>query len=333
MPNQTTNPALSSALHSFLLFVGQKYSVHTHAAYAQALDLFCRYLAQEHRLHSDRLTVNDLQPEWVMLYLSQLQETRSVETEHLYLRTVLHFYEFAATHYDLPIDLSMLAEKVAEKRRTKSHSLPNLPASAMETMLEFAETFLPPSPSTDSEEREYLRLLRDRAFVLTLADTGLRVSEICNLHRADVDLDACELRLSGLNTLPLTSRSAEAIRQYLTARHKLDTMQTLSSLHQLPVFSRHDKRASKRVLPVSRWTGGNIVEAWAKLALPPLTYQQLLANGQRVTPHSFRHYFVLVTLTQTADLATTRTRARHGDPSTTRRYLRSLNPTASSSQE
>jgi site-specific recombinase XerD len=34
---------------------------------------------------------------------------------------------------------------------------------------------------------EKLRYLRDRAFLITLADTGLRVHEACGLRRGDID--------------------------------------------------------------------------------------------------------------------------------------------------
>lgn len=324
VPSPNHNSAISQAVDSFLAEIARRYAAHTSAAYTQALHLFCRYLQQDFHVRCDRAAIHKLQEGWALAYLAHLQETRSVETEHLYVRTVFQFYEFVAERYSVDLSIDTLNQQIIENRRTKLHALPQLPSVAIQLMLEFAQTFRPSQPADESEQREYLRLLRDRAFLLTLADTGLRVSEICGLRRGSIHAESCELALGESFTLPLTSRAAQAIEQYLTARRKQDSAQKLTAQDELPLFARHDKRASKRVLPISRWTGGNIVDDWAKLSLPLETYRQLLADNQRITPHSFRHYFVFTILSQTDNLETARARARHGDSSTTRRYLRSL---------
>jgi integrase len=79
------------------------------------------------------------------------------------------------------------------------------------------------------------------------------------------------------------------------------------------------------VYAISRWTGANIVDAWAKQALEPAVRTALIAANQYITPHSFRHYFVMNALRNTEnDVATTQIMARHVDRSTTRRYLQKL---------
>jgi len=111
---------------------------------------------------------------------------------------------------------------------------------------------------------------------------------------------------------------------YLSARHKMDSNQRLLPSEHLPLYARHDKRAGKHVLPISRWTGANIIDYWVSQTLPPDKQVELTKPEQTITPHTFRHYFVLMTLTETGDITTTRSLARHKDPATTRRYIQSL---------
>src|SRR5574341_417525 len=225
VPSHNHNLAISQAIDSFLAEIARRYAAHTSSAYTQALQLFCRYLQHDFRVRCDRAAIHKLQVNWALAYLTHLQETRSVETEHLYIRTVYQFYEFVAERYNMDLPIDSLNQQIVENRRTKLHALPHLPSAAIQEMLEFAQTFRPSQPADDSEQREYLRLLRDRAFLLTLADTGLRVSEICGLRRANLRAESCELALDDSFALPLTSRAAQAIEHYLTARRKLDSAQ------------------------------------------------------------------------------------------------------------
>lgn len=66
---------------------------------------------------------------------------------------------------------------------------------------------------------------RNRAIVLTLIDTGLRASELCNLRILDVDLRARDKIVivhegKGMKDrhIPISSRTAQAIWRYLTSR-------------------------------------------------------------------------------------------------------------------
>jgi integrase len=164
--------------------------------------------------------------------------------------------------------------------------------------------------------------LRDKAFLLTLADAGLRISEICDLRLEQLSEDRRQLWLK--TPVPLSTRAGRALDAYLAERHILDKAQTHLPRASLPIFARHDKRAGKRILPVSRWTGNNIVNSWVKLALPEATLSEFRQQGQQITPQTFRHYFVVTTLMATGNPETTQQLARHAHPSTTRRYVRSI---------
>jgi integrase len=188
-------------------------------------------------------------------------------------------------------------------------------------------TYVENAPIPERENganRERLRILRDRAFLLTLASTGLRVSEICELRCHNLDQITGTLHLTTGETLTLPAGTRRAVRAYLDERRPLDESQPHHLNPDLPLFARHDKRAGRRVLPISRWTGANIVEDWVAQGLSIQLRQELDKKGQSITPHTLRHYFVLATLSDTGSIETTQQLARHADRATTRRYLRSI---------
>jgi integrase len=112
-----------------------------------------------------------------------------------------------------------------------------------------------------------------------------------------------------------------AIQHYLTARTPLDDNQPLLTNQHLPLFARHDKKASKRILSISRWTAANIITYWVHQALPPDIRTKLHQQQVTISPQTFRHYFVITTLQRTGNLNEAQLLARHTDTATTRRYL------------
>lgn len=163
---------------------------------------------------------------------------------------------------------------------------------------------------------ERLRFLRDRAFLVTLADTGLRVHEICALRRGDIDWNEGRAMIIGKGNkqavIRFSSRSLAALKDYLAQRSKLDGASG-RPLSALPLFARHDKGAGKKVKPMSTATGRNIVEERASEILGP-------DFDGRITPHSFRHYFVTTVLRASGNLKLAQELARHTNISVTQRY-------------
>ena len=260
-------------------------------------------------------------------YLNHLQTHHSIETEHLYLRAVIDFFTtiYTGVGGDVLRDLTNLTERLKARRRTKAHDIQLPPAHLVDKLLTTAQRALPPT-SDHITERHLLQFLRDRAFILVLADTGLRASEIIELRRHQF-ATAEAINLDEESTLPISPAARRALSAYLTARQALDGAQQHLPLANLPLFARHDKRAGNRILPISRWTAANIVNYWTAQALTADEQAELDASGQTISPHTFRHYFVLNAIQQSDTLADAQTRARHDDPSTTRRYRALLTTT------
>ncbi len=158
-----------------------------------------------------------------------------------------------------------------------------------------------------------LAALRDKAFVLTVSDSGLRISEACALLRGDVDWKRKLANIVGKGekraTVHFSDRAMDAIQQYLAARSAVepDSRKPLSSQ---PLFARHDISASKRILPVR--SGG----MWKSIK------SRIKEAGveKTIRIHDFRHYFVSRLYNATRDMMITKEGARHESIQTTARY-------------
>lgn len=161
--------------------------------------------------------------------------------------------------------------------------------------------------------RANLRELRDRAFVLTLADSGLRLSELTSLKRGNIewqDQRAIVRRKRNKKKLVrFSERSIKALQEYLSARAKLDGA-TNKALNSLPLFARHDISAAKKLKPVG------VSGMWKAIKE---RIEQAGVKKEDVRLHDFRHYFVTVSVIARG-LKIAKELADHESVSTTNRY-------------
>jgi integrase len=237
----------------------------------------------------------------------------SPATERLYLQAVTGFYEYLAAERLSEVNLPRLRLLIRQRARRPGIRLPQFPANDIERVLEFVSeiTYLPTQDPT-----EQLRALRDRAFLITLADTGLRVHEACALRRGDVDWNEGRAVIIGKGdkqaVIRFSTRAMRAMKDYLALRATLDGGSG-KQLAALPLFARHDKGAGKKVKPITTATGRNIVNERVRQALGDD------ATGH-ITPHSFRHYFVTTVLRGSGNLKLAQELARHANIQVTQRY-------------
>ena len=231
------------------------------------------------------------------------------------MTAVAGFFEFLVAERLADINLARIRLLIRKRSRKPGIRLPQFPQQQIDDTINYAINLA--YYSGQNGERERLINLRDRAFIVTLADTGLRVHEACNLRRGDLDRNERKAIVKGKGNreaiVRFSQRSLEALNDYLAARAKLDGSSG-RQLASLPLFARHDKGAGKKVKPMTPTTGRNIVDQRVTEAIGP-------EAGKNITPHSFRHYFVTTVLIGSGgNLKLAQSLARHQNIAVTQRY-------------
>ncbi len=303
---------ISQAISNYLNSLAEARSEHTQRAYRNALRLFCDVL------RSNDYEPDEHAPEALTLtsinWFATALKTYAPASEQLYLTALKGFFEYLIAENLSPLNLTQIQRRIRLRARRSGLRLPQFPKEDIEKVINFAK-YITNEPAEDPTER--LRNLRDRAFLLTLADTGLRVHEACALRRGDVDWREGRAVIIGKGdkqaVVRFSSRALEALRLYLEARATLDGASG-RPLGSLPLFARHDKGAGKKVLPITTTAGRNIVRLRVRQALG----EQAVGT---ITPHSFRHYFVTTVLQASGgNLKLAQKLARHENIAVTQRY-------------
>lgn len=223
-------------------------------------------------------------------------------TQSIIRSAISGLYKYAALT-DYPADV--LALKGADQSYALRRDSPpvQFKREAIEQLIAHCETM-----------RNGLGELRDRAFVLLLVDSGLRISEACKLLRGHVDWSEAKVRVRGKGNkyavVNISNRTMVALKDYLKARAKLDGT-TGKPLDTLPLFARHDHGAGKKVKKVAS-------SGMAKSFKGRVEEIGLARNAIRV--HDLRHYFVTVVLRATGNMKMAQELARHSSMTTTSRY-------------
>ncbi len=300
---------IQDAIERYLKQIRRGKSQHTAVAYYQGLKAFATCMtASPEPVDFDAVEIEQLSPLWVETFLNQLQK-QSVSTEHLYTTAVAGFYRYAAAQEWAEVNLSTLDFEMSQ-RRSQGKRLHIFPEKKIGELLIHIQNQI----SSIGKDAEVLPRYRDAALLITMADTGLRVSEACNLKRGDLDWERKRAIIIGKGDkqaiVRFSQRSLGHIQDYLSKRSALDQRQGRQK--SLPLFARHDRKAGKKVLPISPRSAENIVSRHVVDALGEE------ARGS-ITPHTFRHYFVTRAARQ-HDIIVAQNLARHASINTTSGY-------------
>lgn len=308
------NPAMtiSNAIEQYLQAINLARSANTARTYRNAMNVFADLL-RERSLEPETTLVSDLSEDAVGWFAQELK-VYSPATEQLYLTATAGFYEFLAAEQISDLNLPRVRLLIRHRSRKPGIRLPQFPQSNIEYIIEYANYL---AFRAHSSEAEQLIDLRDRAFILTLADTGLRVHEACALRRGDIDWNERKAVIIGKGNrqavVRFSHRSLDALRTYLQARARLDGASG-KQLGSLPLFARHDRGAGRKIKPITTATGRNIIANRVMESLEP-------EAAGTITPHSFRHYFVTTVLRGSGgNLKIAQELARHQNIAVTQRY-------------
>ena len=303
--------SIQKTVDLFIQNIGLSRSENTEKTYRHAMNAFLDMLS-ESGIEPDASV--DLLSEKVFSSFAKYLKAYSPSTESLYINVANNYFEFLAAEEIKSFNLFQTKLLIKNRTRKPGIRLPQFPQHNIEAVLEFAENQLPGLPCETEQDR--LINLRDSAFLITLADTGLRIHEACNLRRGTIDWFSNKAIIIGKGNkqavIRFSDRSIERLKIYLNERSTLDGATGLP-LASLPVFARHDKGAGTKILPITTKTGRLIVSSRVEEALGKE------AVGT-ITPHSFRHYFVTNVLKKSGNMKLAQEFARHSSVTVTQRY-------------
>lgn len=311
--------AIAFAVRKYLEIVRLAKQKNTVDTYSKAMRSFCLML-EKNGLDPEVSPVGELTEEALADFAIYLKDL-SPATERLYIQSAKGFYKFLAAERLAEVNLPRLDLLLEQRVRRPGIRIPQFPDEEIERLLASVSDPANLSDNLEDDENAKLRAMRDRAFLLTLADTGLRVHEACKLRRGDMNWNEGYAVIIGKGdkqaVVRFTSRSLRAIKDYLSLRAPLDG-NSGKRLASLPVFARHDKGSGGKVKPMTPTTGRNIV----KERVTQLLGKEL---ADQITPHTFRHYFVTAVLRGTGNLRYAQELARHKNIQVTERYTHLAN--------
>ena len=299
------------AVREYLGTIRLSRSENTYLSYKTAL-VNLLFTLESHKIDTLEVDTSILSEDLISWFAHDLKGY-APSTEQLYIQAAKGFAEFLVGEDLCDLNLSKVQLLIRQRTRKPGIRLPQFPADDIEKILVFMNDL---EISKGDFERDYLRALRDRAFLITLGDTGLRVHEACNLKRGDIDWNEGKALIVGKGNhqaiVRFSRRSQRALRKYTRERGGLDG-KSGKPLGALPLFSRHDKGAGNSVKQITPTTGRNIVDFWV---------EKILGHESvgTITPHSFRHYFVTRVLSRTGNLKLAQSLARHKNIAVTQRY-------------
>lgn len=237
-----------------------------------------------------------------------LQEIKdySPSTKQIWRSAVLGLYKFCKSK-----DLAEVQNLIHHYTRRQAKRIVNFNRNAIEQVIKYCSQLSGDLPA-----------LRDRAFVLTLVDTGLRISEACALKRGDIDwLEARAIIIGKGNkqsVIRFSNRAMQALREYHAACANIEP-NTRMPLRSQPVFARHDIRASKKIKPISASGMWTAIKGDPKQGIKG-RLEEAGIDRSLVRIHDFRHYFVTMTYLAKRDIKLSQELARHSSIDTTNRY-------------
>jgi integrase/recombinase XerD len=295
---------LSRAGEGFLLEkVAAGRSAKTTEQYRYVLDRFEKFLGD---VDVEGLGARDIRRFLAWLRTDYKPQRFGGDTSPVSDKTVLNFYTALSSFWSW-----LVSEGLAEENVVRSLPTPKAPLPVVEPFTKDDITSLikacdktrewrTPDGSVTRSRRPTAR--RDKAIVLTLLDTGLRASELCNLLRKDVDLNNGSVVVrkgkGGVGRVVYLGRRARRVLwRYLAEREEDDPDEFL--------FLTQRRR--------------------------PLTPNQLLQRVKRlggragvegVHPHRFRHTFAIQYLRNGGDVFTLQRLLGHSSLAMVKRYLR-----------
>lgn len=243
------------------------------------------------------LTVDDVRKYRVSLadFVDNKGMTLKRATQNYYVIALRSFLR-----YLIKKDVKTLAPEKIDLAKVESRSLLFLEPEQLERLLN----------ATDISKDDGMR---DKAILELLFSTGLRVSELTNLNRDQVNFETREFGVLGkggkIRVVFLSDRASEWVQRYLIKR--TDAFKPLFIRYSGKVIE-DDEGEKMRLTPRSVQ---RLVEKYAKKVKLPV----------KITPHGLRHTFATDLLRNGADIRSVQEMLGHKNIATTQIYTHVTN--------
>jgi len=281
------------------LITQRNVSPETVKSYRDSFRLFIKYLEKCHKVKPSAITVNCLEAEYVLGFLSFLETERgnqpsTINNRLSAINSFLRFLSFEIPEYSGLLSRSLMIPYRKEDKRQMDF----LTKEEYQSLLKVCD------PCSDLGHR-------DKLMLLILYNTGCRVSELVGIKAGHIVMDAGGLpsyvHIHGKGRkerdVPLWKTTAVFLRSYLDSQKigdgnaKLFTNRTDNDLTRSGV----------------RYRLGCLVKK-ASVSTPSL-------NKKTITPHSFRHTAALNLLQSGVDISTIAIWLGHESILTTHKYM------------
>ena len=270
-------------------------SPQTVAAYRDTFRLLLTFARDRYGKPPERFTLDDLDSPFVLAFLNYLENERqnTIRSRNARLAAIRSFLRFTALHesVSLPTVQQVLAIPL---KRCDRPLLGYLTREQVEALLNA------PDPTTWTGQR-------DRALLMTIYNTGARVSEAIGMTVVDLQLEGgASIRIRGKGrkerTIPLWRRTVHKLRQWLL---------------------RIDRRSDKPLFPGRSGAPmtRSAVAQRLRRALSTASSTCLSLTARHISPHTLRHSTAMHMLQAGVDLTVIALWLGHESPTTTHGYM------------
>ena len=273
-------------------------SQHTIQGYRDGLKLLLRFAADQAKKPAVNLLVTDMTEPLVLAFLADLEQTRgnSIQTRNHRLVGIRQLFEYIAAREPLLLDHCHQIVAIPKKRGAALPQIHYLEKEHVTAIL-------------GAVNRNGPLGRRDYALLLYMYNTGARVQEVADTRIAWLTLTPpCKVELLGKGrkwrTCPLWDSTVQHVRQLAEERG----LRPGQDAHLF--VNRHGHSLSRSGI-------ANLIERYTNKAAGTTPGLQ----GQRVTPHTFRHTTAMHLLQSGVEVNVIRSWLGHTSISTTSRYI------------
>jgi len=291
---------LRTDVEDYLLYceLTKQYSPNTVRNYRNTLERICVFMEERAKVTQTK----DIDMDAVNAYRRYLStvttlrgETMSLKAQAYQIVVLRSFLKFMIKNGALVLNPDRL-----ELPKTRMRRIEFLTDSEVRTLIL--------SIMNDTNKIPEVQKKRNKAIILTIFGSGLRLSELFSLRVTDINPADNQLVIQGkggkVRSAFLAPSAMEAIEEYLQLRGQDDNPWLFVS------FSRNRPKTKTKYKPLT--------PRMVQLMLQD--YARRLGIYKHITPHTLRHSFATKVLTEGGDLRSVQTLLGHSNLSTTQIY-------------